>query len=285
MTSCYLCEGETAPRLVGRPDFEYGIAVRLEYRQCLSCGLVFASPMPNYDVIPSFYSSYSTHSKGPKSLLTKLSRRKALKESVVAIGSDKKSRILDYGCGNGEFLGELRKLGYLNVLGYDFDPQAVKAANSIGIAATCNLEEISGCFDTIMLNHVIEHLPDPIQELKKLSKLLSEGGLIVIRTPNNESLLAKICGNDWRGWETPRHLNVMNKCVLGKLVEKSDLDLHSCFNSKAMFFGMFHESLRRPFWSGRVGKFARHTLAFAAYPWGSGEESVAVARRRALQYK
>lgn len=279
MIKCNLCNSDTYPYLAQRPDYEYGIKTTLDYRCCQDCGLVFASPMPSPEIILSFYSSYSTHKQGSASLLAKLSRRKALRETLAAVGPNKELRILDYGCGNGEFLKELCAEGYNNGTGYDFDPNAVNAARTAGIAATHEWEKISGLFDVIILNHVIEHFINPVHEIKRLSGLLRSGGLFVMRTPNNTSLMSLICRADWRGWETPRHLNIMNKRVLTLLITKSGLSVVRCFNSKAMFFGIFHESLKRPMWANHFGKILRHILAFVCYPWGAGEETVAVARK------
>lgn len=284
MGNCYLCKSEAHPFLVGRPDYEYGIASRLSYERCTCCGLVFAKPMPSPHLIPSFYASYSTHAHAQTSLFAKLARRKTLRETARAIGRNKQLRILDYGCGNGIFINDLCQLGYVNAVGYDFDPEAVKSARVLGIDATNNWEDVVGQFDVITLNHVIEHLPDPAQEIEKLAQLLRPGGLMIMRTPNNASLMSIICGEKWRGWETPRHLNILNNRALKILLDKSSLEIIRCFDSKAMFFGIFHESLKRPLWKTKYGKIMRHVLALVAYPWGAGEESVAVARKAAVAF-
>ena len=279
MTKCPLCSSDTFSYLAERPDYEYGLSTKLSYRRCGLCRLVFAHPMPSPDLVLSFYGSYSTHGKRRSSLLGEMARRKTLRETMAAIGPRTQLRVLDYGCGNGAFLTDLQGAGYKNVIGYDFDPLAVKAARTVGISAEYDWDKVTGLFDIILLNHVIEHLSDPRSQLRLLSSRLHSGGLIVIRTPNNDSLMASLCQSEWRGWETPRHLNIMNKHSLSLVVLQSDLSIVRCFNSKSMFFGMFHGSLKRPWWGSPLGKILRHGLAFVCYPWGAGEETVAIARK------
>ncbi len=80
-------------------------------------------------------------------------------------------RVLDVGCGNGEFLKRAKGLGW-EVYGLDFDPKAVTAAQASGIHATVgDLESArypSEHFDAVTMSHVIEHLHDPVEALREV---------------------------------------------------------------------------------------------------------------------
>lgn len=277
---CTLCGGETSPRLSNRPDYEYEVPQKLTYFGCKSCGLVFASPSPTPREIQGFYQQYSTHKQPRLTILGKLARWQTLRETKKAIGQDRDMRILDYGCGNGGFLKQLDAAGYRNLSGYDFDLNAVTAARRIGINATTDIAEVAGPYEAITLNHVIEHLADPIGEVERLAALLAPRGRLVVRTPNNRGLMARLAGDAWRGWETPRHLNIFNKQSLALIISRAGLEPVRFYNSKAMFFGIFHESIRGAKWAKGPRKLARHAAAFLLWPLSGGEETVAVARKR-----
>ena len=121
----------------------------------------------------------------------------------------KNGRLLDVGCGNGDYLGTMQQLGW-QVLGIEPDPKAAAFGQTkgleiqVGTLETIQLEPES--FDVITLSHVIEHVHDPIQTLHKVLRLLKPGGRVWIATPNLDSFGHKKYRNAWRGLEIPRHL-------------------------------------------------------------------------------
>jgi SAM-dependent methyltransferase len=289
---CPICDSNLKTAvLVNRPDYEFNIPYQLDYFRCGNCGLVYADPIPSA-LIPSFYNAYSTHQQqSRKSFFSHWTDALTMPDAVRAIGTDKAAKILDYGCGSGAFLGQLRHAGYTNLTGYDFDPKAVEVARSLGIKIFDREEDLPGKFDVITLNHVLEHLENPVEDIGRLVDFLVPGGVLLMRTPNSTSLLATLRGSEWRGWETPRHLNVFSPKAAKQLIERlSPLERVSVHTSNALWFAIFHGSLR----GGRnlTGKIARHAVAFAGLPvalllnavFGKyGEELVIVARRNHVE--
>ena len=219
--SCVICSHKKLQSiLVGRNDREYGHPVKLHYFRCKNphCSHVQALPMPSESMIASFYTEYTTHNvyrpRGLGRILDIYSEHKAnerLRFLVDDFVSRKNIRILDFGCGNGANLKRLSGLGYKNLMGFDFDPKAISFVSSQGISCSGDFLELTkNSFDIVFLNHVIEHLPDPEITIRKLSTLLRPEGIMMIRTPNSQSFLARLCGFNWRGWETPRHLNIFS---------------------------------------------------------------------------
>ena len=98
-------------------------------------------------------------------------------------------------------------------------------------------------FDVITLNHVLEHVEDIPATLKRLRSHLKPAGFIYIRTPNARSVLATIFKGNWRGWETPRHLNVVTPEALQKAVERSGGEVATLVTSNDMSAGMFIGSI------------------------------------------
>jgi len=68
--------------------------------------------------------------------------------------------------------------------GYDFSPQLVEAGRQQGIdMIDLSKKELSGQYDLIMLKHVLEHVDDPIRQLKQLSPHLTDNGHLFIEVP------------------------------------------------------------------------------------------------------
>jgi SAM-dependent methyltransferase len=74
-------------------------------------------------------------------------------------------------------------------------------------------------FDAVTLNHVIEHVPDPIQTLRECARILKKDGRLVILTPNSSSLGHRVFKQDWRGLEPPRHLHLFSMQSMRRTLE------------------------------------------------------------------
>jgi 2-polyprenyl-3-methyl-5-hydroxy-6-metoxy-1,4-benzoquinol methylase len=130
---------------------------------------------------------------------------------------DPGQRLLDVGCGNGDYLANAADAGW-QATGVDADEQAVAVASQRGLDARVGGIELfageAGCFDAVTLSHVLEHLHDPAALLHAVQRLLKPGGVVFIDTPNIDSRGARRWGSDWRGLETPRHLLIFSRVAL-----------------------------------------------------------------------
>jgi SAM-dependent methyltransferase len=139
----------------------------------------------------------------------------------------RKGRLLDIGCGNGEFLLTMSNLGW-EVKGIDPDRIAVSIGRKAGLeiyegsVESVPLEPNS--FDAITLHHVIEHLPDPVRILKRLSTVLRPEGWLVSISPNPASLLSRWFKMAWRGLEPPRHFVLFGPQALANISQQVGLD-------------------------------------------------------------
>jgi SAM-dependent methyltransferase len=118
-------------------------------------------------------------------------------------------RVLDAGCGNGDFLRVAEDLGH-EAIGIDPDPDAVERARSRGLDARLGHLPGSGLqrgsFDHVFLSHVLEHLHRPAEALSEACALLAPGGRLWLSLPNLEAPGLARFGAGWRGLEPPRHL-------------------------------------------------------------------------------
>lgn len=102
-------------------------------------------------------------------------------------------RILDVGCGTGDFLVVCAEHGWETV-GVDVSPYAarISAERSGGEAHGGRLEDAPlqpGSFDVIHMHHVLEHVADPVDVLQRIRGLLRPGGRLVLEVPNERNLI------------------------------------------------------------------------------------------------
>lgn len=164
--------------------------------------------------IGKYYESedYISHSDAKKSLFDKAyqfikKRNNARKLSLIKKATPGK-RILDYGCGTGDFLLYAKEKGY-DVYGVEPNKKAIaiakKKLGNKNVTAN-SLSEIKQKFDIITLWHVLEHIPNLLQFIQELKNHLEKGGRIFIAVPNHHSLDAKHYKQYWAAWDVPRHL-------------------------------------------------------------------------------
>jgi len=116
-------------------------------------------------------------------------------------------RVLDVGCGRGRFLQAMARSGWV-VQGVEPDPVAAAsppAGVPIHKGDLRSLDPGTGRFDMICLWHVLEHLTDPVEELRHAGQLLQPGGVLFLAVPNLDSIQARIGGEHWFHLDLPRH--------------------------------------------------------------------------------
>lgn len=160
--------------------------------------------------------------------------------SVFYLPFTPNGKLLEIGCGSGGMLKNMQDKGW-DVTGVDFDSKSVSLAQDLGLnvydgdISQLNLEKNS--FDAIIMNHVIEHLPDPVATLKSCHKLLRSDGRLISITPNTNGLNHNKYNANSRLLEPPRHLFIYNKKSLKGVATKAGFKTSSCFTSIHGFSG------------------------------------------------
>lgn len=106
-----------------------------------------------------------------------------------------RGRLLDIGCAGGTFLAEARKAGF-DVAGLEINEAMAKSARArYGLDVTCapiECAEIEGLFDAVTLMDVLEHVPEPLEALRRIHGWLRPGGVLFIRGPLVTGLVARL---------------------------------------------------------------------------------------------
>lgn len=159
----------------------------INYRQCNICGLQFQYPIKKVEIKKiydqNYYNNYYTNKVknnlyNERKLQYNLDKKIFLKYFV-----DKKNKsILDYGCGNGEFLIKFKSKKY----GFEINQNIEKMKK---IEYITSKQILKKKFDAIFLRGVIEHIPDFAIVIPRLINRLKKNGLFFISaTPNTKNV-------------------------------------------------------------------------------------------------
>ncbi len=185
--------------------------------KCPSCGFLFTNPRPDRNEIKHYYESeaYISHTENKQTVRQRiyfLAQKYMLRRKTALLKKHTKTnhrKLLDFGCGTGNFLDHARKNGFEST-GYDPQPKARKAAEEKGLNIIKNLSDLvvnkTEKYDLITLWHVLEHMHDPPSFLDDFYTKLSYHGLLVVAVPMAESTDARYYKHFWAGWDLPRHL-------------------------------------------------------------------------------
>jgi 2-polyprenyl-3-methyl-5-hydroxy-6-metoxy-1,4-benzoquinol methylase len=258
VTRCLFCDNaEFSQTYDGVRDFFFKADDgHFTYRRCSNCRSLWLQDRPTGDRLLKAYSTYHTHTepqpitrrKGLRGKLRSIYLRSRFSEPVGAIdrlmieftkallpdnfGINRQLRfaprapakILDYGCGSGEYLLWLAPMGYA-LSGVEYDPDLLTsvAARGIEIAdvATVEQQPWDDTFDHITLSHVLEHVADPLSLLARLFAWLKPEGTLFVEVPNADATGLEIFDRYWRGLEAPRHFAMPTRSALIASLEKT----------------------------------------------------------------
>lgn len=215
--------------------------------QCTNCDLLLTNPRPSKDKIGKYYASkdYISHTDKANNItnyLYKIVRNITFRTKRNWIQKQEgKKRILDYGCGTGQFLKYLKQHNW-ETTGIEPDSNARKiATQSPEVNVYSKIEELTKQkFDVITLWHVLEHVHDINKLLKSINKLLTQKGKLVIAVPNHESYDRKYYKEYWAAYDVPKHLYHFNTDTLTELMKQNSFKL---LDIKPMKFDSFYVSL------------------------------------------
>ena len=160
-----------------------------------------------------YYEGYPVH-KQTLDLWTRVAFRnlyRLLKEN----GLTEHSEFLDYGCGQGTFLSYLKERKFGSARGYD------KYSDRYGSTAVLERK-----YDFILANDVLEHVLDPRALLRELSSLMTEGGTLVVCTPESSRIDLERQSNDFLHIvHQPFHTYILSKDAFADLAAEFNLEV------------------------------------------------------------
>lgn len=223
-----ICEKRTCPKCQGDEKSELFVKDGFPHVRCLSCQLVYVTPIISEEAVMKFYAEESSWTEVLFSEeQIRLDKRK-FDYGLQLIEARKNSgRILDIGCGPGFFLEEARERGW-QVGGMEMNVRCVERLNSLNIpVCTAPLEHsdlTDNSYDVVVMWEVLEHLRHPTEALQRVHKILKPGGVLLIMVPNFGSLVNRLMhekGGTFAGYS---HINFFEPSTLFQIQQQCGFD-------------------------------------------------------------
>jgi len=203
--------------------------------RCSACRFLYVNPQPTSEELERLYSQeyYGTDAESASGSLRH--RLPVFQRGVRIVGEIRTpGRILDVGCGNGDFLELARRAGW-EAFGVDPSDHATGCARSRGLNVTCGTLETAGYasefFDVVTMWDVLEHLGNPRRAAEESRRLLKAGGFLVVRVPNTNFQLLKafiregIFRTKRDSMQANLHLNHFSPTTLRRLLTSTGFEI------------------------------------------------------------
>ncbi len=201
--------------------------------KCTQCGFIWQKNILNGGLTQKLYDKWID----PVASLAKRKeagikqyKKYAAEAQRISTFFDKKPfeiDVLDFGMGWGYWCFMAKAHGY-NIWGLEFAKNRIEYAKNNCISVIedeNNLQQKK--FDFINAEQVIEHIPDPLEQLKKLVSLLKKGGVIHIAVPDGSDIEKKLTNPDWHAEHDAihplEHINCFTPKTLISLAQKAGL--------------------------------------------------------------
>lgn len=231
------------------PKFGY------EVFRCESCGVQWLNPQPDDQTLERIYNEhYFLGSEDGQDMtqvweMKRATARVYLDQLAAATGK-RRGRMLEVGCGTGDFLVEAQRDGY-EVEGVEVSAHAVETANTkLGAALVRQgiLEDFPvecGGFDVAAMFDLVEHVRQPGVFLKQVHQLLKPGGVAFIVTPSLDSWSAKLLGKNWMEYKL-EHLWYFNRRAIQIALEGAGFkNISTAPNYKVLSFDYINRHFQR----------------------------------------
>ena len=201
---------------------EFGLA------SCNTCQAKFSWPRPTPSELATYYNSLSSIRYEQQTAA------KSAKDALQLVETIKKfhptaRKVLEVGCSTAYYLHGLLQHGY-DVMGSELSAEAAALAEKwYGVKVFPNEfppDDYFNEFDVVIIHHVIEHVPFPVEFYEKAKQFLKKGGVLLIETPNYDSIGIRIFGPKYPVLCPPGHLNFFRKSTVRGMLKGDDKLLH-----------------------------------------------------------
>ncbi len=245
--NCFVCNNTEFTEHITSKDFSVS-KEEFTIVKCNNCDFHFTNPRPiNLDLKKYYISDhYISHNNNSETLFEKtyqLIRKIAIKSKFNLINSFiKNGKILDIGCGTGDFLNKCKSEGW-ETKGIEPSDTARKQAiknHSLSVEENTDLTKIKREFDIITMWHVLEHVTELNQTVIQLNRLLNKNGKVIIAVPNYKSYDSSFYKKYWAAYDLPIHLYHFSKESISKLFENHGFSL---VKTKGMKYDSYYVSM------------------------------------------
>jgi len=231
--TCPLCKSTNTELYSKAKDYELCTSDKEYcYNLCNGCQSIFITAFPIDELSLIYPKTYYSNQKSPnKSFINKVKDfldRRLFKKIVDKLPMESLS-VLDIGGGSGWILDNVKecspRIKKTTIVDLDEDAESIaKKSGHRFFRTPIENFETNEKFDFILMLNLIEHVSDPDLIFKKTRELLSEQGVMLIKTPNTDSWDRRIFKNSyWGGLHCPRHWIIFNRESITKVIENSGM--------------------------------------------------------------
>ena len=220
----------------GENPMPYLVGARWAYVKCKRCDQAFHryvltpawnerrfSEWMTQDAIAEFERNVNSPQRALKKGSERVAHALRLEKMTRRIRGDANVRVLDFGCGYGEFLATCALFGF-EATGVDRSTARRENAKQVRIfAEIADLKassEGAKRFHAITLFEVLEHLDDPVAVLRSLTDLLLPGGILILETPDCTGVTGIKMRRDYLKIAPMEHINGFTPGTLRALAER-----------------------------------------------------------------
>lgn len=237
--NCGLC-GSLDEQLLHVKQVSHGDQTTV-YRvvRCKACSLVYVNPRQQEENVTAIYRDAGYFSRAQDSA-TGYSHYVADKDLHVLFFQDQlksleshipRGKLLDIGCAYGFLLEAAAARGW--------QPQGVELSKDAAdhVKQEFGLPVFNGKlrdaglaaaeFDAVIMNDVIEHMTDPLAEIREVHRLLRPGGLFILHTPNEASPWHWLMGSRWIHLKPAEHLYYFSPATLAEMLRRAGFEVLS----------------------------------------------------------
>jgi 2-polyprenyl-3-methyl-5-hydroxy-6-metoxy-1,4-benzoquinol methylase len=193
------------------------------FNKCLNCeNLYIGNPLSKDKIEKAYSKNYGAYKKMSFDKIRNHLIEKKVKRLLKNFPR-KKVKVLEIGAGEGIYAKYFKKYGHESIA-TDIDEESMKRLSDVGIKTKVgDFQSIKfkDKFDIIIMSHVIEHFYNPKKIVKKLKGLLTENGIVYLKTPNSDFLFLDKLKNHTYVFDAPRHINIFSKKSLGYLFKEA----------------------------------------------------------------
>ncbi len=287
--ACDLCGSQAYQVLYTTMDRYLPIDGSFQWVKCLNCGLLYLNPQPEFDELQRHYptENYYAYRSGKEATSIvngeKLNFWRGLREALVRplsrvlpqLRSEEEKelahlgpiepgiRLLDVGCGSGDWLSVYRMRG-ATTYGVEINAKACEEGRKRGHHLFCGQLSEAGFeddfFDIVLFHQSLEHLFSPRTTLLEVQRVLKRGGKVWISVPNHNGIQARLFGKWFYAIESPRHLYGFTPKTITQLLTQTGFlveHLHTyslpggpCFSFE--YWLNDHLKRSKPFYYGQI---------------------------------
>ena len=245
--SCIVCQSSDAPLCFQTRDRHYGIQGEFNVVRCNQCGLAHLDPIPTADELSSFYARDYYAYQPMRRRIGLMDFAKKMLRTRIKTHNPKflaPGEFLDIGCGSGEYLQQMRTKGW-SVRGVEPSAFGAQEGRQSGLdifnGTLLDAKFATNSFDYVRSNHSFEHMPNPVEVLNEIYRILKPGGKLFIGIPNIDSIPYRIFGRYWWYLGVPVHTYSFSVSTISTLMRRSGfvIDIVHFNSNYASLLGSF----------------------------------------------